>query len=85
VNQAWKNTGGGIRLELVVNVVNRQQELRHQKPDEEADAHGNLRKLSTAFVEETEVNDRHNAAPDPNFAANEIPTLLLGTRIRTTN
>ena len=85
MNQAWKNTGGGIRLELVVNVVNRQQELRHRKPDEEADAHGNLRELSTAFVEETEVNDRLNAAPDPNFAANVIPTLLLSTRIWPTN
>ena len=58
--------------------------LRHRKPDEEADAHGNRRKLSTAFVEETEVNNRHNAAPDTNFAANVIPTLFLSTRIRFT-
>ena len=73
-----------ILLELVVYVGNHQQELRHRKPDEEADAHGNLRELGTAFVKETEVNGRLKSAPEPNFAPNVVSPLPLSTRIRFT-
>ena len=74
----------GILLELVVYVGNHQQGLRHRKPDEEADAHGNRRELGTAFVKETEVNGRLKSAPEPNFAPNVTSTLPLSTRIRFT-
>ena len=74
----------GILLELVVYVGNHQQELRHRKPDEEADAHGNRRELGAVFVKEPKVNGRLKSAPEPNFAPNMISPLPLSTRIRFT-
>ena len=55
MNREWKEPQGeGILLELVVFVGNHQQELRHQQPDEEANAHKNQEAGCTLLMEEIE-------------------------------